>query len=70
MLRHISHLHSFYGEGQGTRIARKHVSWYLKEQPDSDEFRAQFVRIEQAQEQLLAAKQFFHQQKLKQARVA
>ncbi|WP_144392301.1 tRNA dihydrouridine synthase DusB [Pleionea sediminis] len=70
MLRHISHLHSFYGEGQGTRIARKHVSWYLKEQSDSREFRNAFVRIEQASEQLLAAKQFFQQQKLKQARVA
>ncbi len=70
MLRHISHLHSFYGEGQGTRIARKHVSWYLKEQSDSREFRNAFVRIEQASEQLSAAKQFFQQQKLKQARVA
>ncbi|WMS85827.1 tRNA dihydrouridine synthase DusB [Pleionea litopenaei] len=70
MLRHISHLHSFYGKGQGARIARKHVSWYLKEQPDSSEFRSQFVRIECAEQQLLAAKQFFQQQKLKQAKVA
>ncbi|NVJ60679.1 MAG: tRNA dihydrouridine synthase DusB [Gammaproteobacteria bacterium] len=70
MLRHISHLHSFYGKGQGTRIARKHVSWYLKEQQDSQVFRNQFVRIETAEEQLEAAKQFFQQQKLKQAKVA
>ncbi|NVJ49227.1 MAG: tRNA dihydrouridine synthase DusB [Gammaproteobacteria bacterium] len=70
MLRHISHLHSFYGKGQGTRIARKHVSWYLKEQPNSQDFRNQFVRIEDSEQQLLAAKQFFQQQKLKQAKVA
>ncbi len=70
MLSHIAQLHSFYGEGQGTRIARKHVSWYLKEQVDSKAFRDQFVRIEQAQEQLQAAQQFFQQQKLKQAKVA
>jgi tRNA-dihydrouridine synthase B len=70
MLRHVANLHSFYGEGQGTRIARKHVSWYLKEQIDSREFRNAFVRIEQANEQLSAVKQFFQQQKLKQAKVA
>ncbi len=70
MLRHVSHLHSFYGERQGTRIARKHVSWYLKEQPDSSDFRSAFVRIEQADEQLSAAKQFFQQQRSKQAKVA
>lgn len=70
MLRHVANLHSFYGEGQGTRIARKHVSWYLKEQIDSREFRNAFVRIEQASEQLSAVKQFFQQQKLKQAKVA
>ncbi|MEE4245811.1 MAG: tRNA dihydrouridine synthase DusB [Kangiellaceae bacterium] len=70
MLRHISHLHSFYGDTQGARIARKHVSWYLKEQHDSGEFRSQFMKIDCATEQLKAAKSFFRQQKLKQAKVA
>ena len=27
MLRHVSALHDFYGERQGLKIARKHVSW-------------------------------------------
>ena len=70
MLRHISQLHSFYGDYQGTRIARKHVSWYLKEQPDNKEFRRAFNLIEDAQEQLLAAKKFFQQQRSKRARAA
>ncbi|MCO7224671.1 tRNA dihydrouridine synthase DusB [Pleionea sp. CnH1-48] len=70
MLRHISQLHSFYGAHQGTRIARKHVSWYLKEQLDSSDFRRAFNRIEEADEQLSAAKQYFQQQRAKQAKAA
>jgi len=29
LLEHVSALHQFYGELMGTRIARKHVGWYL-----------------------------------------
>ena len=31
--RHLVSLYDFYGEYLGVRIARKHVSWYLKSQP-------------------------------------
>jgi tRNA-dihydrouridine synthase B len=27
--RHVTHLHQFYGDFMGVRIARKHVGWYL-----------------------------------------
>ena len=28
--RHVTHLHQFYGDFMGVRIARKHVGWYLE----------------------------------------
>lgn len=28
-LKHIQQIHTFYGEGLGVRIARKHILWYL-----------------------------------------
>ena len=30
LLSHIEKLYSFYGDVTGVRIARKHISWYLK----------------------------------------
>ena len=30
LLDHLQHLHAFYGERAGVRIARKHLGWYLK----------------------------------------
>lgn len=29
ILRHIRHIHTFFGEQVGTRIARKHIIWYF-----------------------------------------
>ena len=28
IIRHITHIHRFYGERQGVRIARMHIAWY------------------------------------------
>ena len=28
--RHLAHLHQFYGDTMGVRIARKHIAWYFK----------------------------------------
>jgi tRNA-dihydrouridine synthase B len=30
ILRHVAHLHTFYGDFMGVRIARKHVAWYMQ----------------------------------------
>ncbi|HET8941225.1 MAG TPA: tRNA dihydrouridine synthase DusB [Rudaea sp.] len=30
LVGHLRHLHEFYGEHQGVRIARKHLGWYFK----------------------------------------
>jgi putative TIM-barrel protein, nifR3 family len=29
--RHLAHLHQFYGDTMGVRIARKHIAWYFKQ---------------------------------------
>ncbi len=59
MLGHVQELHRFYGEYLGLRIARKHVSWYLKEHAPAGEFRRTFNAIEDAQQQLDALQGYF-----------
>ena len=39
LLGHLDALHAFYGEEHGVRIARKHLGWYAKDQPDAADFR-------------------------------
>lgn len=55
---HLRHLHRFYGEPQGVRIARKHIGWYLKSstrqgEPGLVELRHALMRAETARQQLL-----------------
>jgi tRNA-dihydrouridine synthase B len=52
MLRHITALHAFYGDFMGTRIARKHIGWYLQGNPGCAGQRSAFNRLESASEQL------------------
>lgn len=59
LLGHLINLYEFYGEQTGTRIARKHVSWYSKGQSGSARFRYDFNRLETAHEQQTAIEQFF-----------
>ncbi|UTM57156.1 tRNA dihydrouridine synthase DusB [Photobacterium sp. CCB-ST2H9] len=59
LMEHVQALHAFYGEYQGLRIARKHVSWYLKEQASAGDFRRTFNAIEDAQQQLDALQGYF-----------
>lgn len=59
MQKHVRELHDFYGQGKGTRIARKHASWYLKEHAPDDQFRRSFNAIEDASEQLEALEAYF-----------
>ncbi|WP_342220843.1 tRNA dihydrouridine synthase DusB [Candidatus Fukatsuia endosymbiont of Tuberolachnus salignus] len=56
---HIRELHDFYGSSKGFRIARKHVSWCLREHAPNDQFRRTFNAIEDASEQLEALKAYF-----------
>ncbi|MCL2898140.1 tRNA dihydrouridine synthase DusB [Brenneria tiliae] len=59
LIKHIRELHDFYGPGKGFRIARKHVSWYLRENAPNDQFRRTFNAIEDASEQLEALEAYF-----------
>ncbi len=62
LVKHITHLHEFYGEYQGVRIARKHISWYCKQQINANSFRAVINQIEDPDEQISALKHFFKDQ--------
>ena len=64
LLGHLEHLHAFYGEPQGVRIARKHLGWYAKDRPEhTDEqreaFRAVVNRAETADAQLRLTRDYF-----------
>jgi len=56
---HVGNLHSFYGEYQGVRIARKHVGWYLQAHCETESFRRSFNRLDSAAAQLEALERFF-----------
>ena len=59
LIAHVAELHAFYGEHQGLRVARKHVSWYMAGLGGGSEFRHNFNRLESAQSQLDALETFF-----------
>ena len=60
---HLAALHRFYGtfydESQAVRIARKHVGWYMQDQPSGLQFRQHFNKLESAQEQHTSIGQYF-----------
>ncbi|MCG8613570.1 MAG: tRNA dihydrouridine synthase DusB [Pseudomonadales bacterium] len=59
LLNHIIELHAFYGELMGVRIARKHVTWYLKTMDDAKQFRKTFNTLEQAEAQKEQLQNYF-----------
>ena len=59
LLDHVKALHRFYGEYQGLRVARKHVSWYMAGLAGGSRLRSQFIRLESAHAQLDALEVFF-----------
>jgi len=59
MLGHLEHLHAFYGEPAGVRIARKHLGWYAKDRPENFAFRAVVNRAETAEAQLRLTRDYF-----------
>jgi tRNA-dihydrouridine synthase B len=59
LLDHLRHLHEFYGELQGVRIARKHLGWYSAEQENAVEFRARVNKADTAHEQVAITEDYF-----------
>jgi tRNA-dihydrouridine synthase B len=61
MQQHLEQLHRSYGEYHGVRVARKHIGWYLKNQPDSGDTRNRLMRAESAAEQFSILDGYFRQ---------
>ncbi|MEO6925835.1 MAG: tRNA dihydrouridine synthase DusB [Rhodanobacter sp.] len=59
LLGHLQHLHAFYGEQAGVRIARKHLGWYAKDRPQNAAFREVVNRAETASEQVRLTRDYF-----------
>ena len=59
LLGHLVHLHAFYGEVAGVRIARKHLGWYAKDRPENAAFRAVVNRADSAEAQLQLTRDYF-----------
>jgi len=59
LLGHLEHLHDFYGELAGVRIARKHLGWYAKDRPENADFRAIVNRAESTEAQLRLTRDYF-----------
>ena len=60
LLGHLTHLHAFYGELPGVRIARKHLGWYAKDRPENAAFRAVVNQAQTAEEQLRLTRDYFN----------
>ncbi len=59
VLEHLEALYLLYGNEQGTRVARKHLGWYVKSLPGGEALREQVNRIEDAGAQLAAVERWF-----------
>ncbi|MGH8084357.1 MAG: tRNA dihydrouridine synthase DusB [Lysobacter sp.] len=59
LLGHLEHLHAFYGELSGVRIARKHLGWYAKDRPENARFRDVVNRATTAEAQLRLTRDYF-----------
>jgi tRNA-dihydrouridine synthase B len=59
LLAHLDHLHAFYGEQAGVRIARKHLGWYAKDRPENAAFRAVVNKAETADAQKRLTRDYF-----------
>ena len=62
MLGHLENLYAFYGEFSGVRVARKHITWYLKTLDGAAGFRERVMRAETALEQQTLIRGFFADQ--------
>ena len=59
LTRHLHNLYDFYGEYTGVRMARKHIAWYSKGQPDGNRFREHINGTDSAVAQLDYVRDFF-----------
>ena len=67
LLAHLDALYTFYGEGRGVRVARKHIQWYCQAAPDGAAFWTQVRTVTDAGAQRRAVSAFFAAAMLAQA---
>ncbi len=56
---HLRDLYEFYGDEAGIRVARKHISWYVKGRSGAESFRLAVMAAETPDDQLAAVESFF-----------
>jgi tRNA-dihydrouridine synthase B len=54
MRAHLEDLYAFYGDETGVRVARKHLSWYLRQHQGQETLRNRLVQLATPREQLAA----------------
>ncbi|PTU30738.1 tRNA dihydrouridine synthase DusB [Stenotrophobium rhamnosiphilum] len=59
LLEHLDDLYSFYGEGRGLRVARKHIQWYCQDEEGREAFWTAINRVTDASEQRAKVAAFF-----------
>ncbi len=59
LLEHLEELYRHYGTQHGVQIARKHIGWYSRSQPDSAEFRKAVFLTESADAQQQMIRDYF-----------
>jgi tRNA-dihydrouridine synthase B len=62
VIKHITRLHEFYGEQLGIRIARKHISWYSRQQKHINTLNCPINQIESASEQISILNNLFDEE--------
>jgi len=62
LVQHMHELYEFYGEHTGTRVARKHISWYTRGLEGSAKFRHHMNELPTSAEQMMAVSDFFDEQ--------
>ena len=61
ILRHLESLYAFYGEYSGIRMARKHLSWYCRQQSDMQSLRCALMAAEDSASQFALAQRGLEQ---------
>ena len=59
LVEHLDGLYDLYGDEQGTRVARKHIGWTVRELPGGESLRSRVNCITAAQAQRAAVNDYF-----------
>ena len=60
LLEHLDELYRFYGHEHGVKVARKHIGWYCRAQPNSAVFRQRIFRVDTSGQQRQLVSDYFN----------